>query len=74
MATVPRTYRPTTQIHHWQGQLIWILGAGVVGFAMTEIFTSLLELSRPWWVLADVVAVSLLASGYASWADVRPGG
>ncbi len=73
MATVPRTYRPVTQVHHWESQLMWIVGAGVLGFAMTEIFTSLLELSRSWWVLADVIAVSLLAGAYVRWTEVKLG-
>jgi hypothetical protein len=70
MATVPRTSHPTVHVHHWQGQLLWVIGAGLLGFAMTEFFTSILELPRNWWVAMYAPVVALLAVSYIRWADV----
>jgi hypothetical protein len=73
MATVPRSHHVTTHLYQWQKQIIWILAAGVVGFAMTTLFTSVFEVSREWWVAAHLTVVSLLAAAYASWANVKVG-
>ncbi len=70
MATAPQTLRRTAEIHHWQAQLIWIVAAGVIGFADSWLFSGVLEMSRNWWLVIHVSVVAAVVYSYARWAGI----
>lgn len=70
MATAPRTQRPDVELHRWQLQIAWILAAGVIGFAMAGLFTSILDVPRDWWVAIHASMVVFLLSAYVRWARI----
>ena len=54
--------------HPWYLYLLWILVAGVVGFAVTEVCSYRLRIARNLLLVPYVVAVAGLFLGYLSWS------
>jgi len=54
----------------WWMHLIWVLGAGVVGFGITAIFAGLLRLKRGWLVLAYAVIGGAFLYAYFDWSEI----
>lgn len=49
---------------------LWILLAGVLGFAVSAVCASLLHLSRNWFLLPYTVLIGAFLSGYCRWSKV----
>lgn len=56
----------------WWGYLLWVLGAALLGWAVTAFFAGVLQLSRPLFLVPYVVLVSLFMIGYVRWSGVDP--
>ena len=56
--------------HTWWAYLLWVLGAGVFGLAVTGIFTGRLRFSRRLFVLPYVALGSLFVFAYLRWSVV----
>ena len=56
--------------HPWYLQLLWILVAGGVGFAVTAIGSARLRLPRAILLVPYAIAVAVLFFGYLSWSDL----
>jgi hypothetical protein len=54
----------------WWHELVWVAGAGIVGFSASTIFAGWLELSRSWFVLAYASMTLPLVVGYVRWSGI----
>jgi hypothetical protein len=56
------------------GHLAWLLGAVLIGFLATFVFSSVFSAPRPWFVLAHAVISGMFLAGYAAWIGLDPKG
>jgi hypothetical protein len=54
----------------WWGYLLWIPAAALLGFAIAEVFTSLLHLPRRIYLIPYVVLVGLFLYAFLSWSGL----
>jgi hypothetical protein len=57
----------------WYGHLLWVAAAAVLGFAVSEVFSSLLEVPRDWLLLAYVALLAPFLAGYVWWSRLDVG-
>ena len=54
----------------WWSHLLWILAAGVLGFAISSIFSSWLRLPRSIFLIPYVILAGLFVYAYGQWSGV----
>jgi hypothetical protein len=54
----------------WQGELVWVATAAVLGFAVSAVFAGWLEVSRSWFVLAYAAVAAPFILGYVRWSGI----
>jgi hypothetical protein len=59
-----------THAHTWWHELLWVAAAAAVGFGLTAITAGVLELARPWIVLAHAAVTLPLAAAYVRWSGI----
>jgi membrane protein DedA with SNARE-associated domain len=63
--------RPTIQLRRWQGRLLWVIGAALLGFMLAEVFSSLLKMPRDWFVAIYSVAIVAFVYTYLRWGRIN---
>jgi hypothetical protein len=66
--TIDRPARPAAQ--SWQGYLLWILAAALVGVGTTAIFSSGFELSRGWFVAVYAAITIPFVIAFVGWSAI----
>lgn len=54
----------------WWQHLLWIVAAGVIGFAVAALFAGQLQLSRRWFLIPHLLFSGGLVAGYFWWSDI----
>src|SRR5687768_3168297 len=67
------TATPRSQLGYWKTQVLWVVAIGLLGFVLTGLFSSLLELSRDWFVGVYLVVAIPIVVAYlrTTGVDVR---
>ena len=60
-------------LHEPYAHLLWVVAGWAIGFAVSAIFSGVLELSRSWFVLAYLLVAGPFLVAYARWSDLDIG-
>lgn len=50
----------------WRAQALWVIAAGLLGFAQTAVFSGYLQMGRPWFLIPYVVITGAFLYAYFS--------
>lgn len=72
MATISPRVSPWSHVHlHGRSaHLVWVLAAWAIGFAVSAVFSGIMELSRSWFVLAYLAVAGPFLAAYARWSEL----
>lgn len=75
MATFSPRISPWSHVrlHDRYAHLVWILAGWAIGFAVSAVSSSILELSRPWFVLVYLVIAGPFLAAYVRWSGLDIG-
>jgi hypothetical protein len=54
----------------WYAYLLWVIAAGVLGFAVTAVFSGLIHLPRALFIVPYTVLISAFLYGYVRWSGI----